>query len=309
MTVTKLDTLKDRCSPSILSSRMPGRLPRIGTKMTWKQLWKRTRYVSQINQQTPYQSPSRRRQNCQEYKHDITPLFTYHNSVGSPSSQLILCAYDRTSDTKCSLSSSPAPTAIFAMISFSSVFPSTSMWSPEFGPPRRLHASGECLICSIFHERRRNRTPYATRLICDNFHARWIPAFASPTLCAHGTKRDQGHRSISFAYSNTVLNLRRISVVLSRCFWQLAPLVWTYHSLTRYQSILTASWGGRASDCILPRQIHIALEIRSARSRRKRRVLGCTSWIVQHGIKSGRHSSPIASLSFQPMPIGAKNLQ
>lgn len=135
------------------------------------------------------------------------PSFIYHNSVGSPSSQLILCAYDRTLDTKCSLSSSPAPTATFAMISFRAVFPSTSMWSPEFGPPRRLHASGECLICSTFREQRRDCTPCATRLMCDNFHAGWIPAFAFPTLRTHGTKRDQGHRSISFAYSNTVLNL------------------------------------------------------------------------------------------------------
>jgi hypothetical protein len=43
--------------------------------------------------------------------------------------------------------------------------------------------------------------------MCDDFHARWIPALASPTLCAHDTKRDQAHGSISFAYSDTVLNL------------------------------------------------------------------------------------------------------
>jgi hypothetical protein len=135
------------------------------------------------------------------------PLLTYHNSVGSPSSQLILCAYDCTLDTKCSLTSSPAPTATFAIISFRAVFPNTSMWSPEFGPPRKLHASGECLICTTFREQRRNCMPYATHLMCDDLHARWVPAFASPTLCTHGTKRGQGHCSISFAYSNAVLNL------------------------------------------------------------------------------------------------------
>ena len=126
---------------------------------------------------------------------------------------------------------------------------------------------------------------YATCLICDNFHARWIPALTSPTLCAHGTKRDQSHCSISFAYSNTVFNLETGISVISRCLWQLLPLVWPYHSLSHCQSNLTASSGSQDSGCIPPRQMHIVLEVCLPRSHRKRGVLGCTLKIVQHGTK------------------------
>src|SRR5258706_5601439 len=73
------------------------------------------------------------------------------------------------------------------------------------------------------------------------------------------------------------LTCSRISVESSRCLWQLAPLVWTYHLLTRCQSNLTAPSGSRYSGCILLCQIHIALQIHLARSRRKGSVLRCTS--------------------------------
>lgn len=206
----------------------------------------------------------------------IVPLFTYHNSVGRPSSQLILCAYDRTLDTKCSLSSSPAPTATFAMISFSSVFPSTSMWSPEFGPPRRLHASGECLICSTWHERRRNG--HLTQLA--SYVMTFTPAgFQRLRLqpSAHMAPREVKVTVPSPSPIRTpFLTCSRISMESSRCLWQFVPLVWTYHSLTRCQSNLIALLGSRDSDCILLRQINIVLEIRLVGSRHKCGVLGCT---------------------------------
>ena len=121
--------------------------------------------------------------------------------------------------------------------------------------------------------------------MCNDFHARRIPALASPTLCAHGAKRDQGHCSIPFAHSNTVLNLESSISVISRYLWQLLPSVWLYHSSCHYQSNSTASPGSQDSGCTLPRQIHIVREVRYVRSHRKRSVLGCTLKIVQHETK------------------------
>src|SRR5258708_33591067 len=142
MTVTTLEGL---CSLWMSSSRMLGRPPRIGTKTTWKQLQKRTRYVSQTNHPKSNLKGARVAANTNIIS--STPVHC-HSSVGDPSSQLILCAYDRMLDTRCSFISSPAPTATLATISFRAVLPKTSMWAPEFAPPRRSHDFGECLTCS-----------------------------------------------------------------------------------------------------------------------------------------------------------------